>query len=71
MDRGCPWMTAADRYVGHAGGTADERRWPPLYGDGSRVTWRVRLVRGQHSIIGDSAGSRQADHQALNHIPRG
>ena len=23
-DRGCPWMTAADRCLGHAGGTAGE-----------------------------------------------
>jgi hypothetical protein len=24
MNRGCPWMTAADRCVGHVGGTAGE-----------------------------------------------
>jgi hypothetical protein len=23
-DRGCPWMTAADRCLGHVGGTAGE-----------------------------------------------
>ena len=44
INRGCPWMTAADRCVGHVGGTAGEDggarslvRWPPARPQGEAV----------------------------------
>jgi hypothetical protein len=65
-DRGCPWMTARNRWLGHVGGTAGEdgaglRR----DSDGHQLDRRARPVLGDHLprwqvAGGDAAGLLQA-----------
>jgi hypothetical protein len=48
IDRGCPWTTAADRCLGHVGGTAGEDDSSQPGGEGHRLGRRVRPVLGDH-----------------------
>ena len=65
MNRGCPWMTAVDRCLGHAGGTPGEtnlaqawRRWHQL-GSAAHGNEQVRtalqaflaLKRSHHALV--------------------
>jgi hypothetical protein len=60
FDRECPPDTARDRYLWHAGGTADENDDARASRYGSQLGWRVRPVLGDHRLVGKRPkGSRQ------------
>jgi len=65
-DRGCPWMTARNRWLGHVGGTAGEDGAGLRRGsDGHQLDRRARSVLGDrlprwHVAGGDAAGLLQA-----------
>ena len=82
MNRGCPWMTACDRWLGHGGGTAGARpvrtteleAWRPR----SPARRRVRPVHDEHLprwqvAAGGAAGQprRAAVRRNLVHVSRG
>jgi hypothetical protein len=47
MNRGCPWLTAADRWLGHIGGHGRRgRTWRGRGGDSYQLDYRARPVLG-------------------------